>query len=180
MPGRTKTLSFSASGRPVASLASPRAIFNRLFGVKNRTLIEQRRAFGRDRSILDNVLTETAAIQKNLSAADRRRLEEYTTSVREIEQRLERADQWLDVERPKVKAGDFDLDVTPRGDAQDYIRAIYDLMYVALLTDSTRSITYQITSEDAKGIGDRFPKSIGLAREDSATDSRRDAKPQNW
>jgi len=161
-PGRTKTLSFSASGRPIPSLASPRAIFNRLFGVKNRSLTEQRRAFGRDRSILDNVLNETATLQRDLSAADRRRLEEYTTSVREIERRLERADRWLDVERPKIKASDFDLNATPRGDARDYIRAIYDLMYVALLTDSTRAITYQITSEDAKGIGDHFPKSIGL------------------
>ena len=46
-------------------------------------------------------------------------------------------------------------------DAEDYIRAIFDLMYLAFLTDSTRAITYQITSEDAKGIGDRFPASIG-------------------
>ena len=98
-PGRTKTLSFSASGRPIPSLSSPRAIFNRLFGVKDRSLAEERRAFGRDRSILDNVLAETAALRRHASPADRRRLEEYTTSVREIERRLERADQWLDAER---------------------------------------------------------------------------------
>ena len=161
-PGRTKTLSFSASGRPIPSLSSPRAIFNRLFGVKDRSLAEERRAFGRDRSILDNVLAETAALRRHASPADRRRLEEYTTSVREIERRLERADQWLDAERPKVNAADLDLDVQPRADAQEYIRAILDLMYLALLTDSTRAITYQVTSEDAKGIGDRFPKAIGL------------------
>jgi hypothetical protein len=161
-PGRTQTLSFSASGRPIPSLSEPRQIFNRLFGVSNRSLAEQRREFGRDRSILDNVLTETAAIQHRLSAADRRRLEDYTTSVREVEHRLASADRWLDSERPPVNDSDFDLAATPRGDAQQYIRAILDLIYVALLTDSTRVITYQITSEDAKGIGDRFPSTIGL------------------
>lgn len=161
-PGRTKTLSFSASGRPVPSLSEPRAIFSRLFGVEHHSLAEQRRAFGRDRSILDNVLTETATIREQLSADDRRRLEEYTTSVREIEQRLESADKWLDVQRPQMKEADFNLTVTPRDSAEDYIRAILDLIYVAILTDSTRAITYQVTSEDAKGIGDRFPNSIGL------------------
>ena len=161
-PGRTKTLSFSASGRPVPSLSEPRAIFNRLFGVEKQSLAEERRAFGRDRSILDNVLAETAMIQRQLSAGDRRRFEEYTTSVREIEHRLARADQWLDVQRPEIKPEDFDLAITPQGDAEDYIRSIFDLMFVAFLTDSTRTITYQITSEDAKGIGDRFPNSIGL------------------
>lgn len=161
-PGRTQTLSFTASGRPIPSLSKPRQIFNRLFGVENSSLEEQRRAFGRDRSIFDNVLSETQTLHNQLSPADRRRLDEYTSSVRQLEQRLERADQWLDVQRPQVDAEQFDLAVTPQDNAEDYIRVIFDLIHVALLTDSTRSITYQITSEDAKGIGDRFPNSIGL------------------
>ncbi|QDV47755.1 hypothetical protein Enr13x_76670 [Stieleria neptunia] len=161
-PGRTQTLSFSASGRPIPSLSKPRAIFNRLFGVENQTLVEQRRQFGRNQSILDNVLEETAALGQGLSAADRQRLDEYTTSVREIEKRLASADRWLDVQRPSVDPAGFELSATPRDDVEAYIRVIYDLMYVAFLTDSTRSITYQITSEDAKGIGDRFPGAIGL------------------
>lgn len=162
-PGRTQTLSFSASGRPIPSLSEPRAIFNRLFGIAAQTRDQQRRQFGRDRSIFDNLLAETSAIDQQLSVADRNRLEEYTTSVREIERRLERADQWLDAQRPQVDAAEFELSVTPQDDAEDYVRAILDLIYVAFLTDSTRAVTYQITSEDAKGIGDRFPQSIGLS-----------------
>ncbi|WP_182865582.1 DUF1552 domain-containing protein [Stieleria mannarensis] len=161
-PGRTQTLSFSASGRPIPSLSKPRAIFNRLFGVQEQTLAEQRRQFGRDQSILDNVLEETATLSQGLSAADRQRLDEYTTSVREIEKRLTSSDRWLDIQRPNIDPADFELSATPRDDVEEYIRVIYDLMYVAFLTDSTRSITYQITSEDAKGIGDRFPSAIGL------------------
>jgi hypothetical protein len=161
-PGRTKTLSFSATGRPIPSLSEPRQIFNRLFAVEHQSLEAQRRAFGRDRSILDSVLSETQSMHRHLSAANRRRLEEYTTSVREIEQRLDRADRWLDVQRPQVDPHQFALDVNPRAGGEDYIRSILDLIYVALLTDSTRSITYQITSEDAKGIGDRFPSALGL------------------
>lgn len=161
-PGRTQTLSFSAAGKPVPSLANPRRIFNRLFGIENRSLEEQRRSSGRDQSILDNVLEETRLLHGHLSPADRRRLDEYTTSVREIEQRLERADQWLDIQRPRVDAERYNLAVTPGENAEDYIRAIFDLIHIAFVTDSTRSITYQITSEDAKGIGDRFPSALGL------------------
>jgi len=161
-PGRTHTLSFSASGRPIPSLSNPRKIFNRLFGVREQSIEQQRRSFGRDRSILDHLLDETNAIESGLSAADRQRFDEYTASVREIEQRLSHADQWLDAQRPQVDPAAFDLDATQRGDAGEYIRVILDLMHMALLTDSTRAITYQITSEDAKGIGDRFPNSLGL------------------
>ena len=180
-PGRTQTLSFSPSGRPIPSLSNPRAIFNRLFGVTGRSKQEQRRAFGRDRSILDNVLSETSTIKRNLSPDDRRRLEEYTTSVREIEHRLSRADQWLDVQSPKISSEDLNLAATAAGDAEEYIRAVFDLMYVAILTDSTRSITYQITSEDAKGVGDRFPTSIGLKGHHSLShDTSKKNGFENW
>lgn len=161
-PGRTQTLSFSAAGRPIPALSEPRAIFNRLFGIRHQSVEQQRRAFGRDRSILDHVLAETSMLKRSLSSVDRGRLDEYTNSVREIEQRLTRADEWLDAQAPQVSADDFNLDLTARHKAEDYLRVILDLMYVALLTDSTRSITYQVTSEDAKGVGDRFPISIGL------------------
>jgi hypothetical protein len=180
-PGRTQTLSFSASGRPIPSLSEPRVIFNRLFGVKGHSIEEQRRAFGRDRSILDSVLSETATLARHLSADDRRRLDEYTASVREIEQRLEHADLWLDVQTPRVNASDLNLDVTARDSAEEYIRVVFDLMYLAFLTDSTRSITYQITSEDAKGIGDRFPMSIGLMGHHSLSHGTSEEKGfENW
>ena len=103
------------------------------------------------------------------------------TSVREIEHRLESADRWLDAQRPQVSQDDFNLSVTPRDAAEDYIRAILDLIYVAILTDSTRAITYQITSEDAKGIGDHFPKSIGLPGHHTLSHNTGDEKGyENW
>ena len=161
-PGRAKTLSFTRSGKPIPALSEPRVIFNRLFGVEERSIAEQRRAIGQERSILDSIAAETRAMERRLDAEDRSRLQEYLTSVREIEQRLARSDRWLDVQKPEVNPGGFRLDATPGGNAQDYIRAILDLMHAALLTDSTRSLTYQITAEDAKGIGDRFPSALGL------------------
>lgn len=161
-PGRTHTLSFDAAGRPIPSLSEPRSIYDRLFGVQGQSKAEKRKAFGRDRSILDHVLEEMQSLQRGLSVEDRRRLNEYSESVRTIERRLESADRWLDANPPTIDAAELELDVTARDDAQDYIRAILDLMVVALQTDSTRVITYQITSEDAKGIGDRFPTSLGL------------------
>lgn len=180
-PGRTQTLSFTAAGRPIPSLSKPRAIFNRMFGIGEQSTEQQRRQFGRDRSILDHLRTETTTLHRNLSARDRQRLEEYLTSVREIEYRLERSDRWLDGQRPQVDEDDFDLALTPRDSAKDYIRVILDLIYVAFLTDSTRSIAYQITSEDAKGIGDNFPKSIGLSGHHALSHSTDDETGyENW
>lgn len=161
-PGRTKTLAFTRSGKPIPSLSEPRAIFNRLFGVDERSVADQRRSIGRERSILDGLASEAKTIGSKLDAGDRNHLDEYLTSVREIERRLERADHWLDVQKPAMKADGFELAANPGGDARDYIRVIFDLMHAALLSDSTRSLTYQITSEDAKGIGDRFPNALGL------------------
>lgn len=162
VPGRTQTLSFSASGKPVPSLSEPRQIFNRLFGVRNKSKTEQRNEFGRNRSILDSVAEEANALRRNLGQDEQQVLEEYAQSVREVEHRLAMADRWLDVNSPNVDPSKVNLDATQESDAQEYIRAILDLMYIAILTDSTRTITYQITSEDAKGIGDLFPKAIGL------------------
>lgn len=161
-PGRAKTMSFTSSGKPIPSLSSPRQIYSRLFGIDKRSLEEQRQAFGAERSVLDNVLEEARSIEKQLSARDRGRLDEYMTGVREIEQRLESADRWLDHQKPDVDPDQFALDLTPAEGGEDYIRVILDLMYAAMLTDSTRALTYQVTSEDAKGIGDRFPRVLGL------------------
>lgn len=180
-PGRTQTLSFAAGGRPIPSLSNPRMIFNRLFGIQDRSVGQQRREVGRDRSIFDNLMEETALLQRDLSTNDQRRLDEYMTSVRAIEHRLESADRWLGAERPSVEEDDFNLTVTPRDAAEDYIRSILDLIYVAILTDSTRAITYQITSEDAKGIGDHFPKSIGLSGHHALSHGTADENGfENW
>ena len=180
-PGRAKTLAFTRSGKPIPSLSSPRQIFNRLFGVDERSIEQQRRDFGSERSILDNVLAEARSIQNRLDQTDRARLDEYMTSVRAIEQRLARADEWLDVQKPDVDAELFDLRLTPAEGGEDYIRVILDLMYTAILTDSTRSITYQVTSEDAKGIGDRFPGVLGLTGHHDLSHSTADADGyENW
>lgn len=161
-PGRAKTMSFTHSGKPIPSLSSPRQIFNRLFGVDKRTVDQQRRDFGNQRSILDSVTEEARAIESQLSTSDRNRLDEYLQSVREIERRLARADTWLDASKPALDPEAFNLDLMPGDGAEDYLRVILDLMHAALVTDSTRSVTYQVTSEDAKGIGDRFPHALGL------------------
>lgn len=161
-PGRTRTLSFNAAGQPIPSLSSPRAIYDRLFGLKTKSVSDQRREFGKSRSVLDHVLEEVDTLRRGLSHSDKQSFEEYATSVREVEKRLESADRWLETRRPEVSSDQLNLVASPEGDAADYIRSILDLIYIAFVTDSTRTITYQITSEDAKGIGDTFPQSIGL------------------
>ena len=70
--------------------------------------------------------------------------------------RTKRAEAWLETPRPSVDSDAINLEV--RQDApEDYIRTMYDLMFLAFQTDTTRVATYQISQEDGKGVSDKFP-----------------------
>src|SRR5262249_56199002 len=118
---------------------SPRAVFDRLFrGVvrsESDRAADQRRLF--EQSILDYVREDAAQLGAHLGAADVRRLDEYMTSIREIERRIQRADQAgvpVTVGMPRP-AG------IPR-DYRDHIRLLTDLLVLAFQTDSTRISTF--------------------------------------
>jgi len=102
------------------------------------------------RSILDTVATRAAALQKQLGSADRERLDQYFTSVREVERRLVIAEEWERTPKPKVDApapkdGEYLL---------EKLGAMYDLAHLALATDSTRLITLMIRLD---GFGEHIP-----------------------
>ena len=138
------TLSFSRSGRPIPAMASPRQIFARLFGAdENKAIVEDR--LKRSSSMLDLILEHSRSLQTKLSGRDRAKLEEYLASVRGLEQQVERAENWLDVAKPQVEADAVNLDAAPESPT-DYIRTMYDLMFLAFQTDSTRVATYMIGS----------------------------------
>ena len=74
----------------------------------------------------------------------------------EVERRIQRTEAWLDTPRPDVDSASVDLEA--RQDApEQYIRTMYDLMFLAFQTDTTRVATYQISQEDGKGVSDKFP-----------------------
>lgn len=163
-PTRSCTLSFTREGRPIPALSSPTQIFKRLFGVESGGNIgHQRRQLKNTSSMLDRVLEHSKTLNQKLGVNDQRKFEEYLASVRTIERRVERAEAWLEIPKPKVSHDTINTEATQQG-PKDYIKAIYDLMYLAFQTDSTRVATYMIGQvAGATTIANAFPGCLGLA-----------------
>lgn len=139
IPGRSNTLSFNSRGLPLPAMNKPRAVFHRLFVPDTpEDLAAERERYQRRRSLLDNVLNESKALNRKLSEADRKRLEEYLESVREVERQLDRNQQWLDRPKPEIDASQLQFAFKNR---QEFLKVMYDLILLALRTDSTRVIT---------------------------------------
>lgn len=159
---RTGTLSFNKSGQPIPAEANPLRIFHRLFGsVEGQTDEQQRAALRNSGSMLDYLLEDGRRLQLQLGRGDRAKLDEYLTAVREVETQVHRTESWLDVAKPKVATDEVNLQAI-QSDPGEYIKTIYDLMFLAFRTDSTRVATYQISREDGQGIGDQFPSILGF------------------
>ena len=163
-PTRSCTLSFSREGRPIPALSSPAQIFDRLFGdEKGGTIAQQRRQLRNTGSMLDRVMEHSRTLNQRLGVNDQRKFDEYLSSVRAIEKRVERAESWLEIPKPDVPSDSVQLNATQEG-PKDYIKAIYDLIYLAFQTDSTRVATYMIGQvAGATTIANAFPACIGLS-----------------
>ncbi|HIF31947.1 MAG TPA: DUF1552 domain-containing protein [Planctomycetaceae bacterium] len=161
-PTRSTTLSFSAKGRPVPALAKPQQIFDRLFGMEGEVGKSERAKLENAASMLDLVLEHSKSIKRRLGQEDRRKLDEYLASVRAVEKRVARSQKWLSIPKSYVNPASVALNSSPKG-PQDYIKAMYDLMFLAFQTDTTRLATYMLGQvAGATTIANAFPACIGL------------------
>ena len=97
------SLAWNRQGKPVAGLNNPVTAYHRLFA-DDGTPLEQRQAMLKDqRSILDTVLTDAESVKRGLTKTDVDKLDEYYQSIRDIETRLSKEEQWLDVPKAKPK-----------------------------------------------------------------------------
>lgn len=155
-----RSLSWTADGVALPVESKPSVVFRRLFQESKDGVGVQRRKLHRRGSILDTVLEEARRLDSRLGNQDSDRLEQYLTSVREIEIRTQRADSWLDKPRPKVEkstATQLDRDI-PLEELGEYLRTMYDLIVLAFQTDSTRVATFMTGDE---GTGPAIPE-IGI------------------
>ena len=162
-PTRSMTLAFSREGRPIPALSSPRQIYDRLFGQeKEANAQKQRRRLKNAASILDRVLDHSKSLNRRLGKEDQQKLDEYLSSVGEVEKRIDRAESWLEIPKPNIDEQSLDVEATQEG-PKEYIKAIYDLMSLAFRTDSTRVATYMIGQvAGATTIANAFPACLGL------------------
>lgn len=133
------SLGWDARGKPLAGLESPLVAYHRLFADETVPLAQRQAQLAHRRSVLDAVLTDARHMQRGLNKTDTDKLDEYFQSVRDIETRLAKDEQWLPV--PKAKPGL--AEPKPGLAGRDEIKLMYDLIVVALQTDTTRVITYR-------------------------------------
>jgi hypothetical protein len=145
-PYNTSTLAYSRDGAPLPAEDNPRTVFDRLFGVNSNGIEEQRAVLLRRRSVLDAVMESAGDVRRKLGGEDSAKLDEYLNSVRDVEKRLERLDQWLDKPKPTVDGSRFQRNAS-REQAGDFYRTFYDLILLALRTDMTRVVTYASGTE---------------------------------
>jgi Protein of unknown function (DUF1552) len=143
------SLAWTADGVRLPAMRRCSEIFASLFEEPKGGKTVQRRALRRKGSVLDANLAEVRQLEKKMGTADKGRLEQYLTSVREAEIRTRRADAWLDTPLPVISEADRkrtnrDIAATRAG---DYFRTVYDLMILAFQTDVTRVATFSLGGE---------------------------------
>ncbi len=134
-------LSWSSPTTPLPYEAHPRKVFNRLFG--KGTQEERTAALRKKASLLDRMKADIARLRGELSAEDVERVDQYLSSVREVERRIQIAEAAAgDVPQP-----DMDRPAGVPADYADHVRLMFDLQVLALQADITRVITFQLARE---------------------------------
>jgi hypothetical protein len=148
-------LSWRSPTVPMAPEPNPRFVFERLFGEGSRGQraenFKMRQA--QQRSILDFVMDDARSLERELTSRDKLKLDEYLTSVREIEKRIERAEQFKDTPDPAV-----DTPVGIPASFEEHMNLMYSMLALAFQTDSTRIATFLLAGD---GNNRAFPE-IGV------------------
>jgi hypothetical protein len=137
-------LSWTRTGAQIPAGNSPSRVFARLFLDGSADEVQdQLRRLEDNRSILDDVRDQATGLRSGLGASDRDRLDEYLTSVRDLERRLVENEAWCKRPKPKVNVGP-PKDIPNASDLIGRTRLLFDLTHLALETDSTRLITIML------------------------------------
>ena len=140
----TNSLAWRGPATPMPPETNPRLVFERLFGDIDTSLSPEVRArrLRYRRSILDLVSERTSQLSSDLGPSDKRKLDEYLTSIREIERRIERSEQDMAHLTPGIDK--------PTGvpvEYPDYVNLMFDLQLIAFQTDQTRIVTMMMGRE---------------------------------
>ena len=159
---RTGTISYNLEGKPIPAQNNPRRVFDHLFRSDQASLESKRDQLQRRIKLVDAVLENARSLNRQLGKSDRRKMDQYMTSLSEVESRLIASEKWIDI---PLKAQDYshlNLDVTSEGEPGHYYRNMFDLIALAFDADITRSVAFMLNREDGMGISDTFPLKLGM------------------
>lgn len=139
----SNTLSWRNPTLPLMAENDPRVVFERLFGASDSTDAKVRMArLRQDRSLLDSITERIATLQRELGAGDKRKVDNYLESVRDVERRIQKAEEQSSREMPNVaKPGGVPATF------EDHAALMYDLQLLAYQSDLTRVITFMYGRE---------------------------------
>ena len=141
----THTLSWRSPTQPLPMEYNPRAVFEKLFGDSGSTDRAAREARLRQhKSILDSVTQKLAGLKRDLGPQDQVKVNEYTESIRDVERRIQRAEEQHDLELPAMEQ--------PQGVPpvfEDHLALMLDLQLLAFQSDLTRVISFMISKEQS-------------------------------
>ena len=160
---RTGTISYNLEGRPIPAENSPRRIFDRLFRGDNDAVAERERLQRRIK-LVDAVADSAKSLDQQLGKSDRERMDQYLTSLDEVESRLIASEKWIDIPLKKQDYSHLNLDASNEGEPAEYYKAMFDQIALAFDADITRSVAFMLNREDGMGISDTFPIKLGLGR----------------
>jgi hypothetical protein len=149
------TLSRNSMGADIPALGNYREVFKRLFPPADREQIkEAQKRLALDRSILDTAVGEVKSFQNQLGADDKRRVEQYLESIRELEKRLVDKDALLEKGRPEFDEAGVRLEPQGKSSMQEHIELMMDLIALAFQTDMTRVVTQSLGGEGGPNYDD--------------------------
>jgi hypothetical protein len=136
------SLSWSSPTTPLPAEANPRVVFERLFG-DGGSAADRLAALREDGSLIDFVSDDIAHVQKKLGPGDRTKLSQYLDTVREIERRIQKAEQ----QTANSAAPDLTRPIGVPSAYGDHAKLMFDLQALAMQADITRVITFQLARE---------------------------------
>ena len=144
----TSTLSRNALGVDIPAIADYRKVFEMLFPPADGEQLQQAKArVALDRSILDTAMEGVSDFRRDLGTEDRRRLDQYLESVRDVEKRLDDREAILERGRPSFDEEAVRLAPQGKNSMQEHIELMMDLIVLAFQTDMTRVITQVLGGE---------------------------------
>jgi len=141
----THTLSWRSPTQPLPTEWNPRVVFETLFGDSGSTDRAAREArLQQHKSLLDSVSDKLAALRRELGPRDQAKVEEFTEAIRDVERRIQKAEEQRDLELPSL--------VQPQGAPpvfEDHLELMFDLQVLAMQSDLTRVISFMISKEQS-------------------------------
>lgn len=143
--GSSLTLSYNRSGRAIPSTSNLTTLYNQLFNSDPAIIAKEKSLYQRNASLVDRVMDSAKSMQNRVGAEDNQKIQGYLESVRAVEKNIERMQRWSDTPKPEVDPANLSLKATVN-EPQLFIETMYDLIYLAFKTDSTRFATYMLQS----------------------------------